>query len=94
MHIVEESKDRELWRLAKKRAAFQKHLRTYIIMSIFFWIIWYFTAPDYYGGLPWPGWAMLGWGIGLLFNYFDAYHGSMDTAVEREYQKLKNEKNQ
>lgn len=54
MHLVEESKGRELWRIAKRRSSFQKHLRTYIIMSVFFWVIWYFTSGDYYGGLPWP----------------------------------------
>jgi hypothetical protein len=32
---------------------------------------------------------MLGWGIGLAFNYIDAYHLNKDDMIQREYDKLK-----
>jgi len=58
-----ENKDSELWELAQKRAKFKHHLRVYIIMNIFFWLVWYFTGQKYSGGMrfPWPVWPMFGW---------------------------------
>jgi 2TM domain len=43
-------------------------------------------------GFPWPAWIMLGWGIGLVFNYAEAYRGDKETMAEKEYEKLKKEK--
>ncbi len=85
-------KDPELWELAKKRAGFKHHLTVYIIMNIFFWVVWYFTREHYSGtgSFPWPVWPMLGWGIGLLFNYTGAYVYPKHSSAENEYQKLKN----
>jgi hypothetical protein len=37
--------------------------------------------------LPWPVWLMVGWGIGLFFNYLGAYK-SCDNLAKKEYQKL------
>ncbi|CAN5299718.1 hypothetical protein BH11BAC6_BH11BAC6_02590 [soil metagenome] len=89
-----EERDENLWRIAKKRAAFRRHLYTYMIIIGFLWGVWWFTKGQYTGfyGFPWPLWAMLGWGIGLAFNYFDAYHGSKDDMAQEEYEKLKREK--
>jgi len=35
---------------------------------------------------------MLVWGIGLGFNYFNAFHGSGENLTQQEYEKLKREK--
>jgi hypothetical protein len=32
---------------------------------------------------------MLGWGVGLGFQYFDAYNGSRQDIAEQEYERLK-----
>lgn len=90
-NLSEEEKDKALWRIAKRRAGFKKHLSTYLIVNAFFWGIWFFTDGRTYGGLmPWPAWASLGWGIGLAFNYASAYHNTDINNTEKEYQKLKN----
>lgn len=90
-NLSEEQKDQQLWRIAKKRAAFKKHLSTYLIVNAFLWGIWFFTDGRTYGGfMPWPAWASLGWGIGLAFNYAGAYHNTDIENTDREYQKLKN----
>jgi 2TM domain len=87
-------KDSALWELAKKRAGFKKSLATYIIVNSFLWILWYFTNDNNYNlnqsQLPWPVWPMLGWGIGLAFQYVGAYVSPNTISVENEYQKLKN----
>jgi len=90
-----EGKDPQLWRLAHKRASFKRHLATYVVMNIFFWVLWYFTKDDYgYQGshmVPWPIWPMAGWGIGIVFHYLGAYVTTGSNSVEKEYEKLKNQ---
>ncbi len=86
-----ENKDEQLWKIAVKRAAFKRHLGVYLIMNAFFWLLWLWSGHDY-GGPPWPIWPMLGWGIGIAFNYFEAYHGDKQTVAEKEYEKLMRDK--
>ena len=90
-----EGKDPVLWELAQRRTSFKSHFRTYLIIIGFLWLLWFFTGQRSwnYGNTPWPIWPTLGWGIGLLFHYFNAYHGSKGNGVEREYEKLKSNKN-
>ncbi|MBS1685841.1 MAG: 2TM domain-containing protein [Bacteroidetes bacterium] len=94
---MEVIRDEQLWRIAKKRAAFKKHLATYIIVNGFLWALWYVTVGhdevlDKANILEaWPIWSTLGWGIGLALNYVGAYHQtSKEDAVQREYEKLRN----
>jgi hypothetical protein len=87
-------KDPELWELAKKRASFKSHLATYLIVNAFLWALWFFTdAKRGNYGWPWPLWPTLGWGIGIAFHYVGAYVHSESTSVEKEYDKLKRNKN-
>lgn len=96
-----EGKDPVLWEIAQKRAAFRKHLITYLIVNAFLWAIWYLTIGRHSGtdvlrsinagSIPWPVWPTLGWGIGLAFNYAGAYMFHKSNTVESEYQKLKNQ---
>lgn len=83
-------RDPQRWQAARKRVAFKRHLLTYLVVNAFLWLIWAFTGAERYGaGLPWPVWPTLGWGIGLAFNYIGVYHNDEQSAVEREYEKLK-----
>lgn len=88
---MEAEKDQELWKIAKKRVVFKRHLATYLIINALFWALWYFTHWHYrQAGIPWPVWSMLGWGIGLLFSYLNAYALPKHNSVRKEYDKLKN----
>lgn len=89
---MEEQRDEQLWQKAKKRADFQRSFVAYFVVNAFLWFIWWFTAGNkgYNRDTPWPIWSMLGWGIGLLFQYLNAYGGAKQDLVEKEYQKLKN----
>jgi hypothetical protein len=88
-------RDERLWKMAKRRADFKKHLTSYVLVNLFLWGLWWFTAGQYHiptGPVPWPAWVSLGWGLGLGFNYFEAYgDGDKQTAIEKEYEKLKRE---
>ena len=83
-------RDEKLWKLAKRRAEFKKHLLVYIVINIFLWGIWLFSGAKYAGYFPWPAFVTLGWGIGLAFNFIGAYTGYKDSMVENEYNKLVN----
>jgi hypothetical protein len=79
-------KDTGLWNLARRWASFRSHLATYLITTGFLWVLWFITGAGDYGraGVPWPVWAMMGWGIGLAFHYFSAYGSGENDAVESE----------
>ena len=88
---MEDKKDERLWRIARKRAAFRHNLNSYIVVNIFLWIIWWYTQNrwGHDDGWPWPLWVMIFWGLGLMFNYMDAYRGDKESMAEKEYEKLK-----
>ncbi len=88
---MEPNKDERLWRIATKRAAFRKSLYSYLIINAFLWAIWWVTTGRITGrhGYPWPVWVMLGWGIGIAFQYFNAYNGDKHDMTQEEYEKLK-----
>lgn len=90
-----ENQDDQLWRIAKKRVKFKRHLATYLIVNGFLWALWWFTQEksEMEYEMPWPAWSSLGWGIGLAFSYYGAYHDNRDDDIIKEYQKLKNNKN-
>jgi hypothetical protein len=87
-------KDPQLWQIAQRRASFKTSLSSYIVFSIFFWAIWFFTGASTYGtGIPWPVWPMFGWGIGLFFQYMKAYVQSNSNNIDAEYDKLTQSQN-
>lgn len=88
------TRDQMLWKIARKRASFKRSLYGYLIIVAFLWAVWYFTNGRVYGwgGFPWPLWVMIGWGLGLAFQYYDAYGPSGEDSVEKEYEKLKKER--
>ena len=81
-------KDSQLWEIAHQRASFKRHLFTYLIMNIFFWVVWYLSGGYDVNSFPWPVWPMIGWGIGIAFHYVNAYVLPKSNATEREYEKL------
>ena len=88
---METQREQELWKLAKKRVGFKRHLATYIVINGMFWLLWYFTDhQEESAGVPWPVFPMLGWGIGVVFSYLNAYVLMKPDSVEKEYEKLKN----
>lgn len=91
MENEQQPRDEMLWKIAKRRAEFKKHLLTYVIINLFLWALWLFGGIRHDNfSFPWPVFVSLGWGIGLTFNYIGAYTGFKDTMLEKEYQKLIN----
>ncbi|WP_207492083.1 2TM domain-containing protein [Aridibaculum aurantiacum] len=67
-----------------------------IFIITFLWGVWWFSIDRLYGfnHFPWPLWVMLAWGLGLVFQYFDAYNSSGSSLTQKEYEKLKQEHGQ
>jgi 2TM domain len=89
-------RDEFLWKLAQKRAAFQKHLVVYGMVNAFLWIVWAYTTfenPSQSRHI-WPLSVMIWWGLGLAIQGITAYGiGIFDEKqiAEKEYQKLMNQ---
>jgi len=92
---MDEQRDEKIWQMAKKRADFQRSLSSYFIVNAFLWVVWWFTIGRKVGfhGVPWPAWVMIGWGIGLVFQYLNAYGGSKKDLIDKGYEQLQNNKN-
>jgi len=90
---MEDQRDEQLWRIARKRAQFRRRLSSYIIVNAFLWLVWWFIegSKGNFHGFPWPLWIMLAWGLRLAIRYYEAYHGTESDLAEREYEKLKRE---
>jgi fatty acid desaturase len=69
MQTEEELRQLAIRRLKKKRD-FAAHLVSYFVINAFLVGIWYFVAGR---GYFWPGWVLLGWGIGLVLNAWEVY---------------------
>ena len=78
-----------LWKIAQKRAAFKWSFSAYVFAMFSLVCIWLFSSGplSYF----WPIWPIIGWGIGLLFQYLAAYQGNNLFTAEQEYQRLKNQ---
>lgn len=89
------------YHLAKKRVKakkeFYQHLSTFVVMAIFFFLLNAVTAF----GNWWFHWPILGWGIGVLFHYFDVFglpgvgeisHSWEEKAMEEELRRIEREK--
>lgn len=84
-------RDRMLYKIARKRVAFRTQLAMYVIVNAFLWAIWYFgEARNPHNLMPWPLWCTLGWGVGIAFSYYSAFHGNKIDAIDKEFEKLKN----
>ena len=82
--------EKELREEAKLRAevklGFYIHVAVYSGVNVMLFFIWWFT-----GGYPWFVFPLLGWGVGLLAHYLQAFAqiSVTDRLAEKEYQRLK-----
>ncbi len=76
-----EARDRAIAALVA-RDRFRKHLATYVFVNVLLWAIWAFVpSARGDGGVPWPLWATLGWGFGVVSQYLALNQRSMSEAA-------------
>lgn len=94
------TRDQRLWQIAKARTKFHGHLVTYLIVNAGLWLLWAVTTlglghhSHSHSGfeLPWPIWATLFWGIGLVAQGMAAYSNfNRGERTQREYERLLNQ---
>ncbi|MBE2190468.1 MAG: 2TM domain-containing protein [Desulfobulbaceae bacterium] len=76
---------KSVW-LKRKRSSFYEHLTAYVIVNSFLVGIDYMTP-----GISWSIFPILGWGIGLAFDFVDSFFPS-EEKVEKGARKLMNSK--
>lgn len=65
----DEQEMRELaFKRVKDRRDFYGHLVTYLVINAFLWGLWALTTG--FDSYPWPIWVSLGWGIGVVLNWW------------------------
>jgi hypothetical protein len=69
-HGLEESLRALAIERLEERTAFKEHLAAYLLVNGMLAAIWFATSS---GGLFWPIFLILGWGIGLLCRGLEAY---------------------
>ena len=65
----------------KAREDFRIHLLIYVLVNGLLWVIWFMSGADV--SQPWPIYASLGWGIGLVAHWYTVY-GTDDRRREAE----------
>jgi hypothetical protein len=71
----------------KDRRDFQTHVVVYLVVNAFLWGIWAWTLGP--TGYPWPMWVTLGWGIGVVLNWWDVTRRPITPEdVEREIRRM------
>jgi 2TM domain len=84
----EELRSQAVERLKKKRD-FKTHVLIYVLVNSFLVVIWAVTSGG--DALFWPGFPILGWGIGLAANAWDVYGRKPITEdeIRRETDRLR-----
>lgn len=67
--MTQEQKLREAKKRVKRKKDFYGHLATYVAISVFLIVLNMITSP----GKWWFQWPVIGWGMAVLFNYFDVF---------------------
>ena len=84
--LTDPVRDRAIKQL-KKRHDFTTHLLVYILVNSFIVVIWATTNS---GGFFWPVFPVVGWGIGLVMNAWDAWHPAEfdEDQIHREMSRI------
>jgi hypothetical protein len=77
----------EAIRSLKKKRDFRAHLLTYVLVNALLVVIWAVTGAGYF----WPVFPIVGWGIGVAFNAWDAFGRKPITEdeIRREAERLR-----
>lgn len=69
----------------KRQADFRVHLMIYLIVNGCLTGIWAMNDRPFF----WPIFSIVGWGIGVLFDAYDAFgHSPSEARIEREMKRI------
>lgn len=83
-------RERAIKRL-KKRRDFRGHLLVYALVNAFLVVVWALTDPH---GFFWPVFPIVGWGIAVVLNAWDAYRREEfdEAQIRREMERLQGQR--
>jgi 2TM domain-containing protein len=91
---IDQTSDRELRRRAEARIeareGFTGHLLIFLAVNALLWGIWAFNGANL--ASPWPAFATVGWGIGLLAHWWTVYGRDdrrREAAIQAEMERLR-----
>lgn len=72
----------------KKKRDFWGHLLLYVMVNTFLVVVWAVTTP---GVFFWPIFPIVGWGVGVVANAWDAFRSDdfSEAQVRREMERLR-----
>ena len=73
-------------RQLRRKRDFWAHVAVYVVVNAFFVAMWYLVTGR---GYFWPGWVLLGWGIGLVLNAWEVYRrrGISESDIRKEMER-------
>ncbi len=96
MAIIDEATQDEVLReravkRLKKQRDFRGHLLVYVLVNAFLVVIW--AVTNLYGFF-WPVFPIVGWGIGVVMNAWDAYRRDDfdEKRIHREMERLQGQR--
>ncbi len=96
MAIIDEATQDEVLReravkRLKKQRDFRGHLLVYVLVNAFLVVIW--AVTNLYGFF-WPAFPIVGWGIGVVMNAWDAYRRDDfdEKRIHREMERLQGQR--
>ncbi len=78
----------------KAREDFRVHLLIYVLVNAFLWVLW-FANDTTRSGIPWPTYALIGWGIGLAAHWWTVYgvdDSRREAEIEKEMRRLRGDR--
>ena len=74
-------------RRLKKQRDFWGHLLVYVLVNTFLVVIWAVTGSGFF----WPVFFIVGWGIGVVMNAWDAFGrwGFTEDRIRREMDRIR-----
>ena len=73
-------------RKLQTRRELAAHVLAYLMVNATLVVIWWMTGAEFF----WPVFAMLGWGIGLVFHAWDVLSpGPSEARIQREIEALR-----
>ncbi len=96
MAVIDEATQDEVLReravkRLKKQRDFRGHLLVYVLVNAFLVVIW--AVTNLYGFF-WPVFPIVGWGIGVVMNAWDAYRRDDfdEKRIHREMERLQGQR--
>jgi hypothetical protein len=87
MEPNDESRRESAIRRIKAKNGFKIHVFIYLAVNAMLVAVW--ASTQGYVWFFWPIFSIVGWGVGVVANWYEVYHGDVtEEQIQREMRKL------